>query len=136
LISGLELLDKNVEDVVYELINRSISFGFVKADDNRKIVLISGALNDKRNELKTKKENDEAELTELLDNIKARVDRIDNIKVRTITATSRERKDALKYGLSMGKYCLYLEAQELNGSITLTKCMHMSISDMIEKLNR
>jgi len=55
LISGLELLDKNVEDVVYELINRSISFGFVKADDNRKIVLISGALNDKRNELKTKK---------------------------------------------------------------------------------
>jgi len=41
-------------------------------------------------------------LTELLDNIKARVDRIDNIKVR---------------GLSMGKYCLYLEAQELNGTI-------------------
>jgi len=35
----LELLDKNVEDVVYELINRSISFGFVKADDNRKLFL-------------------------------------------------------------------------------------------------
>jgi len=136
LISGLELLDKNVEDVVYELINRSISFGFVKADDNRKIVLISGALNDKRNELKTKKENDEAELTELLDNIKARVDRIDNIKVRTITATSRERKDALKYGLSMGKYCLYLEAQELNGSITIDEVHDMSISDMIEKLEQ
>jgi len=28
LISGLELLDKNVEDVVYELINRSISFSY------------------------------------------------------------------------------------------------------------
>jgi len=67
-------------------------------------------------------------LTELLDNIKARVDRIDNIKVRTITATSRERKDALKYGLSMGKYCLYLEAQELNGSITIDEVHDMSIS--------
>jgi len=31
LISGLELLDKNVEDVVYELINRSISFWFCQS---------------------------------------------------------------------------------------------------------
>jgi len=62
-------------------------------------------------------------LTELLDNIKARVDRIDNIKVRHHNGNFQERKDALKYGLSMGKYCLYLEAQELNGSIPLTKCM-------------
>jgi len=58
------------------------------------VLLMINGTNSKR------KENDEAELTELLDNIKARVDRIDNIKVRTITATSRERKDALKYGLS------------------------------------
>jgi len=56
----------------------NLVFGLLLILGQRKIVLISGALNDKRNELKTKKENDEAELTELLDNIKARVDRIDN----------------------------------------------------------
>jgi len=75
-------------------------------------------------------------LTELLDNIKARVDRIDNIKVRTITATSRERKDALKIRAFHGKILPIPEAQELNGSITIDEVHDMSISDMIEKLEQ
>ncbi|HOM03044.1 MAG TPA: cellulose binding domain-containing protein [Acetivibrio sp.] len=136
LTEGLDFTDKNAETVVFELVKRSVSFGFFKASDERKIVLVSGALNDKRSEYKSGREDEEDKLARLLAGIKAEVDRIDDIEGRTVTATPEERKEAQKCGLSMGKYCLYLEAEDLDNSITIDEVYEMSISDMIEKLEQ
>lgn len=136
LTSGLDYKDKNIESVIPELVRKCIDIGFIKDEDERKIVLISGALNDKQSEYKLSREESENRLTRLLNDIKTEIDRIDNIEGYTIMVTPKERKNASEYGLSMGRYCLYLEAEELDSSITIEEVNDMSVTDMIVKLER
>ncbi|GAE88572.1 anti-sigma-I factor RsgI family protein [Acetivibrio straminisolvens] len=136
LTEGLNLESKKVESVVAELVRKSMDIGFIKAEDDRKIILISGALNDKRSQYKSGREDEEDKLSRLLDNIKSEVDMMDNVEGHIIMATPEERKDASEYGLSMGRYCLYLETQELDNSVTVDEIYEMSVTDMIEKLEQ
>lgn len=134
LVEGLDLTDKNVESVIPQMVRRSIDIGFISAGDDRKVVLVSGALNDKRSEYKLSREDEESKLSRLLYNIKTEIDGMGDITGHTVLTTPEERKDALENKLSMGKYSLYLEAEELDSGITVEEVYDMSVTEIISKL--
>lgn len=134
LIRELDIKDKKIEDAVSELIEKSIDMGFIDSVDER-IVLISGALKDEKGKESSADAKEETGLYNLLNNIKNKIGN-DRVEGHIILIGSQERKNALGKNISMGKYGLYLEAEELKADITLEDIYHMSVAEMIEKLNK
>jgi hypothetical protein len=134
LIRELDINDKKIEDAVSELIGKSIDMGFIESVDER-IVLISGALKDEKSKESSGNDKEETRLYNLLNNIKSEIDN-DRVEGHIILLGSQERKNALEKNIPMGKYGLYLEAEELKAGITFEDIYDMSVAEMIEKLNK
>lgn len=134
LAQEMDVKDKKIEDAVSELVIKSIDMGFIGPNDNR-AVLISGALKEVKGKSSSENGEEETQLYRLLSNIKNNLDN-DRIDGHIILIDSEERKHALEKNISMGKYGLYLKAEKLRAGINFEDIYDMSVSEMIDKLNK
>lgn len=128
LILDLNSKDRVVEEVITDLIDKSLEMGFI-AQNAKNPVLVSGTLK-KANIAK----EEEAKLGELLKNIKASMENKD-IKGYIMLTTDQEREIAQSEGISMGRYSLYTRAQKISDNSVFDDAHKMDIAEVIDSLD-
>ncbi len=101
------------------------------SEAQKKYILISGALNSKKNESDKAYQVERQKLDSLLNSLKNDIQYKENDKVNVflVQADIDERKDARREGMSTGRYVLY---KNLKGGYSIEEAKRVSINGLIE----
>ncbi len=134
IIEGLKLKGEPLYIALDKFIDKSGSLNYIDLKGHNP-VLISAALN---SESKEHNSNNENALDTLLNDITSKIEEANmkkgaDIDLKALKVTPEERKIALKYNISMGKYHLYANAKEQEFSSEIKNLRNKKVSELLKK---
>ena len=133
LLNNITIDNLSIDVALSEILDSSRKEGFI-SNENNTILFSASPLFENEDELKEDdmKEKDE-EITNILNSLKKLADD-DGLSSEIIKANPKNRKTALNYGVSMGKYALYTRANEKGMNITIDEVRSTSVSNILVKI--
>jgi hypothetical protein len=130
LMTGVKYEDKHLEDAIIDLIKKSKEYGYLKEDEEKDIVLISAAIDNR----KGINDNDYRVINELVNNLRSDFNRLNqDIDIRFVEVSADLRKRAAESEVSMGKYLIYEKILQEGKSISLEMIAEASLEDLLNE---
>lgn len=126
-MEDLDIKNENITDALKTVIRKCINAGYLTDEEDKNAVLFSVALNHKNN----RTGNIEDNMKDLLSEIDSIADNYKDMNFKILKVSSEDRSAAIKAGISMGRYYLYLKAKELSINISLEQIKQKSISELM-----
>ncbi len=135
LIDDVEVKNKTIESVIIEIIKQSKSGGYIKTGEKTDVLISATFIDDKKGK-SAGNEADKVNLEKLLAEIKKDIYGYDSSIVgRMLQVTSMEREAAQKYGVSMGKYYLFLKSKDQGKDISIDELSYMKVTELIDGID-
>lgn len=135
LIDAVEIKNKTIESVIIEILKQSKNNGYIKTGEKTD-VLISATFSNSKKDNNDNREADRASLEKLLIEINKDIHGYDSSIVGiTLQVTPLEREAAKKYGISMGKYNLFLKAKDKGKDISIDQLNNIKVTELIDSID-
>lgn len=136
LLKQLKLENLSVDEALSAVLDKSGKAGYIKAG-MKNTVLVSAALNEESKEYGKDQKGLKQKLSALMNSFKEKRDIKDNAEIdfKTIKAEPEVKERALKNGISIGREVIFEKAKEKGIELSLEEAKHMSISEMLKKVD-
>ncbi|HHX18137.1 MAG TPA: anti-sigma factor domain-containing protein, partial [Clostridium sp.] len=130
ILNNIKYKGRLLERVVYNIIKNSEEQGFILKSQEKEIVLISTAFEDKKQPVEKELFNDK-----LINNLKNEIDKEldDNIDIQFVEVPINKRRLASETEVSMGKYLIYEKVKEKGKDIPIDVLKSSSLNQLIKE---
>jgi hypothetical protein len=130
-VNDIQYKDLCLDDVLLNIIDESIDYGFIDEKSSENLILVSAAITGKGNKKDAKNEE---HLDKIINDVKNTVNMSnENISLQYIKVPSEYRQKASDNKISMGKYMVFEKAREKGAYIEIEELRDNRLYDLVTK---